>query len=137
LPVIPKLFARLEAGDVRDRKLLAIVSATLEHGANQVLVLPGEAAKQNRNAVAFLGCKRSLDGTVEVTRRGKTGLLPQAGSFGREALFDFLILLNLYQSRCHVVSFSGLSGMVLPKLYRSNVTERFRPRRQPSHSARH
>src|SRR6202022_548302 len=45
LTVIAKLLSRLEAGDVRDRKLFAVVTATLEHGANQVFVLPSEAAK--------------------------------------------------------------------------------------------
>jgi hypothetical protein len=86
LTVIAKLLSCLEAGDVRDRKLLAVVTATLEHGANQVFVLPSEAAKQNGDAVALLGRERPLDRPVEVTGRGKSGLLPQTDSFGREAL---------------------------------------------------
>src|SRR5258706_1835998 len=116
LPVIAKLLSRLESGNVRDRKLLAVVAATLEHRANQVFVLPCEPAKQNCDAVALLRLERPLDGPVEVTGRAKSRLFSQTGSFGREALLEFLILPDLYESRCHVVSFSGLPGVVFPKL---------------------
>src|SRR6202008_4093154 len=115
LPIIAKLLACLETGNVRNGKRVAVVAAGLERGANQVFVLPGEAAKQNRYAVAFFRSERPLDGTVEVPRRAESSLFAQTGSFGREALLEFLILLNLYESRCHVVSLAGLSGIVFPK----------------------
>jgi hypothetical protein len=121
----------------------------LEHGANQVFVLPSEAAKQNGDAVALFGRERPLDRPMEVTGRGKSGLLPQTDSFGREALLEFLILVNLYESRCHVVSLIVLS---LPETFliprdarwrasatrgRRFFTECFLFRLAPAHSACH
>jgi hypothetical protein len=55
---------------------------------------------------------------MEVAGISKSRLLAQSCSFGREAILEFLILLDLYESRCHVVSLAVLSGVVFPKLFR-------------------
>jgi hypothetical protein len=118
LAIVAKLLSRLEPGNVRDRELLAVVTAALENGANQVFVLPSESAKQNSYAVTLLRLESTLNGPMEVAGIRKSRLLAQSGSFGREAVLEFLILLDLYESRCHVVSLAGLSGVVFPKLFR-------------------
>jgi hypothetical protein len=43
-----------------------VVAATLEHGLDYTFMLPGETAKQDGDFAAFVGAKRSLDGTTEV-----------------------------------------------------------------------
>ena len=50
LAVVAELFAGLEGGDVGNRQLFAAVATTLKDGTDQVLMLPGKAAKQNRDA---------------------------------------------------------------------------------------
>src|SRR6266567_6875401 len=77
LPVVAILLADLKRRHVRHRELLATISTALEYRANQILVLPGEATKQNRHATTFFCREGSLDGTVEVGWLVKSGNLPQ------------------------------------------------------------
>ena len=46
LAVVAKFLARLERRHIGHRQLFAAISAALEHGADQVLMLPRESAKQ-------------------------------------------------------------------------------------------
>ncbi len=49
LAVVAELFAGLEGGDIGHGQFFAAVAAALKDGANQIFVLPGEAAEQNRD----------------------------------------------------------------------------------------
>ena len=81
LPVIAKLLAGLECGNVGNRQLLAAIAASLEDGANQVLVLPGEAAKQNGYPIPLVGGEGSLYGTMKMCGLVQASDLAQPGPF--------------------------------------------------------
>ena len=101
LAVVPEFLARLEGGDVGHRQLLAAVSTSLEHRADQVLVLPCKAAKQNGDLAALVGGKGPLDRAVEVGGLVKSGNLAQAHAFSFQALLDFRVIFNLDEIRRH------------------------------------
>ena len=86
---------------VGHRQLLAAISAALEHGANQILVLPGKAAEQDRHLAAFFSGKCALHRTVEVCWLVKPGNFPQAHALGFKALLDFRVIFNLDEIRRH------------------------------------
>ena len=97
LPVVAEFLAELEGRHVGHRQLFAAITAALEDGANQVLMLPGEAAKQNGDPAALFGREGALDRLVEMRVAIQAGELSQANPFRRETLGDFTILLNLYE----------------------------------------
>src|SRR5262249_22486365 len=100
-------FADLEAGDVWHRKLLAFISAALEDRPNQVLVLPGESAEQDRGMGALIRGKRPLDRAVKMLRLLESRKLAQARAFSFEASFYITFAFNLDEIRRHYVSSGG------------------------------
>src|SRR5262249_1272600 len=78
LAVVAKFFARLEPGDVGDGELLAAIAAALEDGADQVFVLPGEAAEQDGDVLALLCREGTFDRAMKVGGLVETSDLPQA-----------------------------------------------------------
>ncbi len=78
LAIITELLAGLESSHVRHGQFLAAVTASLENGADQILVLPGKAAEQNRDAAAFFGGEGALHGAMEVSGLIESGNFPQA-----------------------------------------------------------
>ena len=78
LAVVAKFFPGLESGNIRHRQLLAAVTATLEHGPNQVFMLPGESAEQNRDTTTLIGCESPLDRTMEMRGLVESRNLAQA-----------------------------------------------------------
>ena len=101
LPVVAVLLAQLETGHVRHGHALAVVAGAQENGANQLLMLPREPAKKNRDAAALLGRKRALDGLVKMLRWLQPRQLPQPQPFRGQTLGNFAVLLDLYQSSRH------------------------------------
>src|SRR5205807_7471577 len=102
LAVIAKFLAGLEGGDIRYGQLLATIAAALEDGANQIFVLPGKAAEQNRHPAALVGCERPLYRTMEVLGLVQSGNLAQAGPLGFYASLDLRVILHLDDIRRHV-----------------------------------
>ena len=80
LAVVAKFFPGLESGNIRHRQLLAAVTATLEHGPNQVFMLPGESAEQNRDTTTLIGCESPLDRTMEMRGLVESRNLAQASA---------------------------------------------------------
>jgi hypothetical protein len=103
LAVIAELLTGLKCGHVGHRQLLAAVAATLEDRANQVLVLPGKASKQNRDAVPLFRGERPLHWTMEMCGLIKACDLTQAHAFGFETLLNFRVILNADEIRRHKV----------------------------------
>jgi hypothetical protein len=64
-------------------------------------MLPGKAAKQNRDLIPFLGRKRPLYGTVKMCGLVQTSDLAEPGALGLQALLDFFIVVNLYKIGRH------------------------------------
>jgi hypothetical protein len=60
-PLLPYSLPELERGDVGRRQDLDLVAGRLEHRLDQPLVLPGQAAEQDGDLVAFLGREGALD----------------------------------------------------------------------------
>jgi hypothetical protein len=81
LTVIAKLLSRLEAGDIRDRKLFAVIPTPLKHRANQIFVFPREAPKQNRDTAALVCREGSLDWPVKMVRLVQARDFPQTRAF--------------------------------------------------------
>ena len=101
LPVVAVFLADLERRHIRHRQLLATVSAALKYGADQILVLPGEAAKKNRDFAALLCRKRALHRPVEVSGLVEAGDLAQAYALRFQTLLDLEVVFNLNELRCH------------------------------------
>jgi len=101
LAVIPEFLACLKGSDIRHRQLLAAVTASLEDSADQILVLPGEATEQNRDATALFGRERSFDRPMEMCRLVESGNLTQARAFCFQALLDFRTIFYLDEVRRH------------------------------------
>ena len=80
LAVVAVFLADLKGGHVGHGQPLALVVAALKDGANQLLVLPGEAAKENGDASALFGGEGALEGPAEM--RG----IVQAGERAQAAL---------------------------------------------------
>ena len=66
LTVVAELFPELESSDVRRRQQLNLVAGRLKHRSNQPLVLPGQAAKEDRDAVALGRRERPFNRTMKV-----------------------------------------------------------------------
>ena len=71
----------------------------MKDGADQVFMLPGKAAEQNRGMRALLGREGALHWAVKVFGLVESGNLAQARALGIEALLDFGIILNLDEIR--------------------------------------
>ncbi|MFZ0298755.1 MAG: hypothetical protein WAM13_10450 [Candidatus Sulfotelmatobacter sp.] len=95
LAVVAELLAGLKGRDVGNRQLFAAVAATLKDGTDQVFMLPGKAAKQNRDLIPFFGCERPLNGTVKMCGLVQTSDLAEPVALGLQALFDFFIIVDL------------------------------------------
>ena len=102
LAVVAEFLAGLERGDVRHRQLLAAVAAALKDGADQVFVLPGEAAEQDGHLVALFGGKCSLHWPVKVGGLVEPGDFAQARAFGFESLLDFRIIFDVNEIGRHI-----------------------------------
>src|SRR5262249_30082317 len=74
------------------------ITATLKDGSNQVFVFPCEAAKKDRHPAAFFGGEGALNGTMEVRGRVESRNLAEPHTLGCEALLNFLIQFNVYES---------------------------------------
>jgi hypothetical protein len=81
LTVIAKFLSCLEAGDIRDRKLFAVVTTPLKYRANQIFVFPSEAPKQNCDPAALVCGEGSLDWPVKMLRLVQARDFPQTRSF--------------------------------------------------------
>jgi len=108
LPVVAIFLAELERGHVGHGQLFATVTAALEDRANEVLMLPGKAAKQDRHPAALFSGEGALDRLVEMGVPIEAGELSQANPLRRETLGDFTILLNLYEWCRHCSSLKEL-----------------------------
>src|SRR5579862_7568408 len=69
LPVVAVFLAQLEGIDVRHRQHVAVIAAALEDSLDHALVLPRQAAEQDRHLGAFFGAERALRRTLEVAHR--------------------------------------------------------------------
>ena len=101
LAVVAELLAGLEGRDVRNRQLLAAVATTLKDSTDQVLVLPGKAAKQNRDLITLLGCKRPLNRAVKMCGLVQPSDLAEPVALGLQALLDFFIIVDLHKIGRH------------------------------------
>ena len=101
LAVVSEFLARLKTGDIRHRQLLAAVTASLKHSADQILMLPGKAAEQNRDPVALLGSESAFYGAMEMSGLIESGNLAQAHALGFQPALDFRIVFNLDEIRRH------------------------------------
>jgi hypothetical protein len=102
LAVVAVLLADLEGRHVRHGQLLTAIPAALEDGANQVLMLPGEAAKQDCSAGTLVARKSAFNRTMEMRGLVEPGNLAQASALGLQSLFDFTVIFNLDKIRRHV-----------------------------------
>ncbi len=89
LPVVTEFLTRLECRHVGYRQLLAAISTALEHGANQIFVLPGKSPEQDCHLAAFFSSKCALHRTVEVCWLVKPGNFPQTHALGFKAFLNF------------------------------------------------
>src|SRR5262249_38442272 len=103
LAVVAEFLARLEASDIRHRQFLALVSAALEDGADQVFVLPGKTTKQDGDVATLLRRECPLDGAMEVRGLIQPREFAQADSFRFQTLLNFVIQLDVYQLRRHAI----------------------------------
>src|SRR5262249_20635379 len=114
LTVVPEFLARLKRRHVWNRQFFAPIPASLEHRANQVLVLPGKASKQNGDARPLLCRKSALHWPVEVLRRIKSRDFAQTRALRLQAFFDFCFVPNLNETRRHdsstELNFKGLKN---------------------------
>jgi hypothetical protein len=101
LPVVAELFADLKRWHIRHRQLLAPIPAALKNRTNQILVLPREPPKQNRNFPALLCRKCAFHRSVEMCGPVKTGNLAQAHALCFQTLLEFHVVFNLDKLRCH------------------------------------
>jgi hypothetical protein len=101
LAVVAKFLAGLKGGDVGNGQFFAAVAKTLKDSTDQVLMLPGKTAKQNRDLIPFLGRKRPFDGTVKMRGLVQTGDLAEPGALGLQALLDFFIIVDLHKIGRH------------------------------------
>src|ERR1700722_2658337 len=101
LTVVAELLAGLEGRDVGNRKLLAAVATSLKHSTDQVLMLPGKTAKQNRDVITLLGCERPLNRTVKMCGLVQTSDLAEPVALGLQALLDFFIIVDLHKIGRH------------------------------------
>jgi hypothetical protein len=74
-------------------------------------VLPGKAAKQNRDTIPLFGGKRPLNRTMKMCGLVKTSDLAQPAAFSLQALLDFLVIVDLHEISCHYLS-SGTCGVL-------------------------
>ena len=66
LTVVAELLPELESRNVRHGKQFDLVAGRLERGSNEPLVLPREAAEENRDRVALRGRERPFDRPMEM-----------------------------------------------------------------------
>jgi hypothetical protein len=64
-------------------------------------MLPCKPAEQNRDAIAFLGCKRPLNRTVKMCWLVQTSDLAEPIALGLQALLDFFIIVDLHKVGRH------------------------------------
>ncbi|MFZ0954539.1 MAG: hypothetical protein WAN17_19875 [Candidatus Sulfotelmatobacter sp.] len=64
-------------------------------------MLPGKSAKQNRDAIPFLGCKRPLNRTVKMCGLVQTSDFAKPVALGLQALPDFFIIVDLHKIGRH------------------------------------
>ena len=102
LAVVAIFLAGLKSGNIRHRELFARVAAALEDRTNQILVLPGEAAKQDCRMRSLVRGKRPLYGTMEMFGLIEASNLAQARTLGFQTLLDFRIVFDLDEIRRHV-----------------------------------
>ena len=92
LPVVAVFLAELERRHIRHRQDLAAVAAAFEDGLDDLFVLPGQAAEENRHLAALLRGEGTLDGTLEVTDRATI----EAHHAGQPRAFLRQLPLNLF-----------------------------------------
>src|SRR5579862_6604637 len=84
-------------------------------------MLPGKAAKKNRDLVPFFGCESAFHGAVEVGGPVQPGDLAQSNAFSFEALLNLYIIFNLDELRRHVfLRHMWMFGMALRSGTRRN-----------------
>jgi hypothetical protein len=66
LPVVPELFSELKACHVGRGQQLHLVSGRFEDGSDQPFVFPRQAAKQDRDAIAFSRRERTFNRPMEL-----------------------------------------------------------------------
>jgi hypothetical protein len=64
-------------------------------------MLPGKAAKQNRDLIPLLGCERPLNRAVEMCGLVQTSDLAEPVALGLQALLDFFIIVDLHKIGRH------------------------------------
>src|SRR5436190_2977430 len=97
LSIVAVLLAELETRHIGRRQERNFIAGRFERGPNQPLMLPGEAAEKNGDAVAFGRRKRPFHRTAKV-RRSVARLILETSSLLRDALLDFQFdLLSRFQ----------------------------------------
>jgi hypothetical protein len=94
LTVVAELLAELKRRHIGGRQHLDLVPGRLEHGLDQLLVLPGQSPDEHRDPVSFGRREGALHGPLEVIHfRAHAGQRAQPLALGGDApgdlLFDF------------------------------------------------
>jgi hypothetical protein len=73
-------------------------------------MLPGESSKQDRDAIPLLSLEGPLYGPVKMGWLVQAGNLPQLTALRFQTLFDFFVVIDLYEMGCHYLPPAQCAG---------------------------